>query len=53
MLRLSIEAMRELIDRVLSAIMTAIDCKDAIMCRPLSYGKPAIVFFPVRYVYII
>jgi hypothetical protein len=45
--------MRELIDRVLSAIMTAIGCKYAIMCRLLSHGKPGMVFFPAGYVYMI
>ena len=46
MLLLSIKAMRQLIDRVLSAIMTAIGCKYAIMCRPLSHWKAGMLFFP-------
>jgi hypothetical protein len=53
MLRLSIKALRELLDRVLSAIMTAVGCKYAVMYRPLSHWKPGMVFFPARYVYII
>lgn len=100
MLHLPIEVMRELIDRVLSAIMTAIGGKhgscvrnggnhvhdnchrtrdsrsggvrfgpssgsrdgsrisrhpmaDGAMRRPLSHGKPAMVFFPACYVYMI
>jgi hypothetical protein len=53
MLRFPIEAMRELIDRVLSAIMTASACKYAVMYHPLSHWKPGMVFFPARYLYII